>query len=419
MEKLFNCIKERAGYEDEKILCCWGRIENVELHEFVSGRYCYHKDCYKKATNTTEINRSKERYEKKQSRSRVELPNVANDDNLVSNSSESTPILQKKSLRSSVSLYDKTTCIICQTEGGKLHKVCFKSTGERMLEVAKKLLDRSFFLRLHSIPSASDAVANDVQYHRTCWVLAQRSANVTSTTAQNLEDIDRVLANIEIVNMVQDILNESPDTVLDMKSLNITYNNMIESPDKEVANYKRYLKQLLQENIPEAVFIRPPARNESERVCSSHANSSAIEKTFKNSWDNYSSIFEAAKMVRKDVIEQKKWQFKDTFNGFTIPQSLKSILHWVITGPKHEVDRAGRKKDEIDRSVNMVAEIIMNLIKTDRQVNYQSRKGDDGQYCNVNETPFTVGLGLHVHKTTRSKKLVNFLSNINLSLITR
>ena len=58
----------------------------------------------------------------------------------------------------------------------------------------------------------------------------------------------------------------------------------------------------------------------------------------------------------------------------------------------------------------------MNLIKTDRQVNYESRKGDGGQYLNLNETPFTVGLSLHVHKTTRSKKLVDLLSNLNLCI---
>ena len=70
----------------------------------------------------------------------------------------------------------------------------------------------------------------------------------------------------------------------------------------------------------------------------------------------------------------------------------------------------------MDRSVSIIAEITMNIIKTERQVNYESTKGDDGQYLNCNETPFTVGLGLHVHKTTRSKNLVDMLSNVKLSI---
>ena len=49
--------------------------------------------------------------------------------------------------------------------------------------------------------------------------------------------------------MVQNLLNESPDSVLDMKNMNLTYNNMInQSPPK---NYKRYIKDLLEEIVKE------------------------------------------------------------------------------------------------------------------------------------------------------------------------
>ena len=205
----------------------------------MSSRYCYHKDGYKNSTNATEIKRSKERFEKNRATPRDEPSFVINEPNADSDPSENTEFAQRKTLRSSVHIYDKNACIICQKgRREELRKVSFKSTGEKMLEVAKKLSDRSFFLCLHSIPNASDAVANDVQYHQTCWVLVQRSVNSSSTTLQDLEDIDRVLADIEIVNMVQDFLNESSDTVLDMKSLNITYNDIIETPTEHPGNYK-------------------------------------------------------------------------------------------------------------------------------------------------------------------------------------
>lgn len=32
------------------------------------------------------------------------------------------------------------------------------------------------------------------------------------------------------------------------------------------------------------------------------------------------------------------------------------------------------------------------------------------------ETPFSVGLGLHVHKETQNKKLINCLSDLRLSI---
>ena len=69
-------------------------------------------------------------------------------------------------------------------------------------------------------------------------------------------------------NILKGILNDSSEIIY-MNSLNITYNNMLGKSNEYQENYKRYINQLLQENIPGIVFIRPPARNQLERVCSS------------------------------------------------------------------------------------------------------------------------------------------------------
>ena len=78
--------------------------------------------------------------------------------------------------KSNVIAYDKDSCIICQIPTGKLHKVEYMNTGRKMLEVAHKLNDKSFYLHLNTIPNAADAVANDVSYHLKCWVNVQRKA---------------------------------------------------------------------------------------------------------------------------------------------------------------------------------------------------------------------------------------------------
>ena len=44
----------------------------------------------------------------------------------------------------------------------------------------KKFVDPSLILRLNTIPNASDAIANDVQYHFTCWVDTKRQAEPDS-----------------------------------------------------------------------------------------------------------------------------------------------------------------------------------------------------------------------------------------------
>ena len=49
-----------------------------------------------------------------------------------------------------------------------MHKVECLQTGQNVLKIAKKLEDRSFYLRLNAIPNAD--VANNVRYHLKCWV---------------------------------------------------------------------------------------------------------------------------------------------------------------------------------------------------------------------------------------------------------
>ena len=60
--------------------------------------------------------------------------------------------------------YDKGICILCQKPGVKLRRAALYETRKKCF-VAKKLSDQDLLIRLYSVPNASDALANDVQYH--------------------------------------------------------------------------------------------------------------------------------------------------------------------------------------------------------------------------------------------------------------
>ena len=89
------------------------------------------------------------------------------------------------------------------------------------MAVAKKLEDKLLFLQLNQILNAGDAIANDAQYQHVCWVLAQRKAKIEAYIPQELDDINRVVADIEIIKMVEGFLRNSSDIVLNMKRLNL------------------------------------------------------------------------------------------------------------------------------------------------------------------------------------------------------
>ena len=75
----------------------------------------------------------------------------------------------------------KEIFIICQKQGGKLHRVKFKTTSQNMLQVSKMLTEKSFFRRLNIIASAQDAMANDILYYNQRWVIGKKKAKPKSS----------------------------------------------------------------------------------------------------------------------------------------------------------------------------------------------------------------------------------------------
>ena len=139
-----------------------------------------------------------------------------------------------------------------------------------------------------------------------------------------MNDIDSVLADIEIINVVRNALFQSKDNFIDMNQVNITYNNLLGNSIETQVNYKRYSKNLLKENIRDFIFSRPKSRRQSEVLCS---NSSHVEATdaYHNTPDDSNLIFKTASMIRKDILDKEKWVFID-FNEYELPKSLKSLL---------------------------------------------------------------------------------------------
>ena len=131
-----ECTEERSSYKDESRMVLWDKVKHVKK-EIESG-YAYRSYCCKLITNKTDINRSKERFDK----SKDELSNILNQTAEILNPSDeklisSNPQTKKKRLRSSTSVSNKEACIIYQSSECTLHKVAFKRTGEKMVEVAK------------------------------------------------------------------------------------------------------------------------------------------------------------------------------------------------------------------------------------------------------------------------------------------
>ena len=157
-------------------------------------------------------------------------------------------------------LYDQHSRIVSHVPRGKLHKVEFTKTGKKMLECASKIEGKSLHVGLNSVCDPSDAVANDVQYHLKCWIYLQKKNKDDNSNVQKINNVVQVISDIEIFNHVEAELNEPSRIVLDINTANMTYKNILlenRLDNKFIKeNYKKYLKALIEENIPTAKFVR-------------------------------------------------------------------------------------------------------------------------------------------------------------------
>ena len=214
-----------------------------------------------------------------------------------------------KSLRSSTEPYIKTLCIICQKRkiSEDTHKVKVTRKGLRMLQVAKEIEDKDFFIRLNIIPNPEDAFANGVIYHRSCWIYKQREASKDETFDENHNDMAKVKSDIEIINIVKSELIYSAASTLDMNNVNNTYIELLKDNNCTdiKTNYKSYLKQLIKENISIAEFIKPNQKNCLEKICTKSKKDYIVDSALECKTDIYDQIFETAIHIRKGVNANK------------------------------------------------------------------------------------------------------------------
>ena len=414
IEKLVNACKVRHTHHDETVQILYDIITSLSEDSLAS--IVYHKECYTAITNVKTIDQIIKRYQSaiinspdciKRKSGRPQLT-TSHDDSAGSSCGR----------RSSLVPYDKESCIICQTPGGRIHKVEYMRTGGKMLEVAKRLSDKSFYLRLNTIPNAADAVANDVCYHLKCWVNVQRKAYPNRNDIQETSDFNRVACDIELISYVKFMLHRT--CIVDMNTLNNRYKeSLLENGVKEEdlkSNYKPYIKQIILENVSAAEFIKSPRRNEPERICSRKTNEDIVDAAVKqNTHEDLQEVQEVAAMVRKELLTMKNWHFEGSFNDFSVPKYLSLLIKWILIGPEKILSDEERM-GSVNRDVSIICQLIQKAMKTKRQVDYQATSTFTKGVYQTTETPLSVGLGLHVYTKTRSKELVDMLSELHLSI---
>ena len=108
---------------------------------------------------------------------------------------------------------------------------------------------------------------------------------------------------------------------------------------------KKYLKQLIRENINHVKFVKSLRVNEPDRICSESAGEHALDMTIQQcATETYNDISNAAKIIRNELKTIAKWNFQSLFSNFSSLMQLSTLLQWIIFGPVNALENKAKQR---------------------------------------------------------------------------
>ena len=117
--------------------------------------------------------------------------------------------------------------------------------GKKLLKLAESYPDSGGFLRrMNTIPNAEDAVANDVKYHRGCFISALRKNADKTQSKSKTYTRARIISDIEIVGIVKEnLIHRQEHVVMTTNTIDANYKKLLMknglTKDDLSPNYKK------------------------------------------------------------------------------------------------------------------------------------------------------------------------------------
>ena len=152
-------------------------------------------------------------------------------------------------------------------------------------------------------------------------------------------------------------------------------------------------------------------KNEPENLVLKISVTKAMElkSTLFDNGDTIGHLKSIANLLRDEMMQHRNWSFNGTFDDFENPPLLQFFLSNLLFG-RHVLKVSGMRNEEVDKTVDVACQFLIQNTRSDRQVKHQPKK-EDGFQQTV-QTPLSIGLPLAIHCRVRDKYLVNNLSEV-------
>ena len=72
-------------------------------------------------------------------------------------------------------------------------------------------------------------------------------------------------------------------------------------------------------------------------MCPTKERNNIIDTALENVKDSMSKLSEMARSNYKNVIKARPWKFDGSFENYSAPEMLQTLIKWIIAGPRNEL----------------------------------------------------------------------------------
>ena len=362
------------------------RFDNESADSFLVHRASWHKSCHLKYNNF-KLQRAKKRgscVDKSETRS---------------------------SKRRAISF---ELCLFCEKgrEEGDLHQILTFDADSNIYTMISELQDTYLLAKIDG--GQGDLIAKEVKYHLKCLVyLRNRYRSHKTTVKQQNQNsnkkLDESIAFVELTSYIEKAV-DSGILLFKLSELHSLYVNRLEDFGVSKSINKTRLKNDLLEHFPES---QEQQEGKSTLIVFREGMKNMLKEALKKHDFNEDAwiLAKAAVIVRKDIFNHEGFKFTGSFQQNcqerSVPSSLKSLISLIVNG----LNLKDQDKRESQACLTTSQVILYNVKKQ------PSTKLDaKSRHVLQREPPLPIYTGLNVHQMTRSKKLINQLYQMGISI---
>ncbi|KAG0730221.1 hypothetical protein GWK47_028686 [Chionoecetes opilio] len=183
--------------------------------------------------------------------------------------------------------------------------------GKTLLQIKQKTPDDHVRFSVADLEEPGDASALEKHYHWTCLRSAQR---ISTRTDHSNVPLIRSVCDAQLVLAIQNTLSDE-DVTLSMAEVNDAYLSILKRYRVDVnesENYRKYLKRLISERLPEVKFVTSLRRNEPDRLVFSTAVTMAMDyrSSMMNDDEIVGHLKNVANLLREEMLQQRSWSLQ-------------------------------------------------------------------------------------------------------------